>query len=186
MVDGRRRYTTGASLRLSTSTSRLRLQALRRSRRNGRLGGGFQRPSGELFQDATYKINRDSRVRAAHLAKEASAQCYILPSSCSICGFLENGVFADETSPTNPLTTYARANDMAEQGVLPLADESFCARPRSMASRLVCASTRLRWLQGELSSACDSLTEYKPGPVLESHDEVPRALLVPQFTGVSG
>ena len=83
-------------------------------------------PSGELFQDATYSINRDSRVRAARLAKAAGARRYILPSSCSIYGFQGNGVIADETSPTNPLTTYARANEMAEQGVLPLADESFC------------------------------------------------------------
>ena len=83
-------------------------------------------PSGELFQEATYRINRDSRVRAARLAKVAGVRRYVLPSSCSIYGFQEEGVIADEASPTNPLTTYARANEMAEQGVLPLADEGFC------------------------------------------------------------
>jgi len=83
-------------------------------------------PSGELFQEATLQINRDSRIRTARLAKDAGARRYILPSSCSIYGFQEDGVIADETSPTKPLTTYARANEMAEQGVLPLADESFC------------------------------------------------------------
>ncbi len=83
-------------------------------------------PSGELFQEATFEINRDSRVRAAHLAREAGVRRYVLPSSCSIYGFQEKGVIADETSPTNPLTTYARANEMAERGVLPLADERFC------------------------------------------------------------
>jgi len=83
-------------------------------------------PSGELFQRATLEINRDSRVRTARLAKEAGVRRYVLPSSCSIYGFQENGHIADETSPTNPLTTYARANEMAEQGVLPLADEKFC------------------------------------------------------------
>ena len=31
-----------------------------------------------------------------------------------------------ETAPTNPLTTYAKANEMAENGVLPLADDDFC------------------------------------------------------------
>ncbi len=45
------------------------------------------------------KINRDSRVRTAYLSKEAGVRRYIL---------------------------YARANEMAEQGVLPLADERFC------------------------------------------------------------
>lgn len=82
-------------------------------------------PSGELFQDATLQINRDARVRAARLAKEAGVQRYVLPSSCSIYGFQEDGHIADETSPTNPLTTYARANEMAEQGALQLADDAY-------------------------------------------------------------
>lgn len=83
-------------------------------------------PSGELFQDATRQINCDARVRAARLARESGVKCYVLPSSCSIYGFQEDGFIADETSPTNPLTTYARANEMAEQGALALADEGFC------------------------------------------------------------
>ena len=83
-------------------------------------------PSGELFQDATLQINRDARIQTARLAKAAGARRYVLPSSCSIYGFQGEGIVADETSPTNPLTTYARANEMAEQGVLPLADDDFC------------------------------------------------------------
>ncbi|PRY24441.1 nucleoside-diphosphate-sugar epimerase [Aliiruegeria haliotis] len=83
-------------------------------------------PSGELFQDATYQINRDSRIRCARLAKAAGAKRYILPSSCSIYGFQDPGVVVPETAPTNPLTTYAKANEMAELGVLPLADDDFC------------------------------------------------------------
>jgi nucleoside-diphosphate-sugar epimerase len=82
-------------------------------------------PSGELFQDATFQINRDSRIQTARLAKEAGARRYILPSSCSIYGFQAEGVVASEESPTNPLTTYARANEEAEQGVLPLGDDRF-------------------------------------------------------------
>ena len=83
-------------------------------------------PSGELFQDATFQINCDARIRTAHLAKKAGAGRYVLPSSCSIYGFQADDVIADEDSPTNPLTTYARANEMAEQATLPLADENFC------------------------------------------------------------
>ena len=83
-------------------------------------------PSGELFQEATREINCDARVRAARMAKEAGARRYILPSSCSIYGFQEDGVVADENTRTNPLTTYAWANERAERGVLPLADEGFC------------------------------------------------------------
>jgi nucleoside-diphosphate-sugar epimerase len=70
------------------------------------------------------EVNHLGRVRVAKLAKKMGAERYILPSSCSIYGFQE-GVL-DEESPVNPLTTYAKANLMAEQDVLPLADESFC------------------------------------------------------------
>jgi nucleoside-diphosphate-sugar epimerase len=82
-------------------------------------------PSGELLQSETMQINRDSRIRTAELARAAGAKRYILPSSCSIYGFQEPGVIVDETAKTNPLTTYALANEEAENGVLKLADERF-------------------------------------------------------------
>ena len=80
-------------------------------------------PSGELFESATWQINFEGRVRTAELAKAAGVKRYILPSSCSIYGFQE-GV-ADEQSPTNPLTVYAKANEKAEKGVLALSDNEF-------------------------------------------------------------
>ena len=83
-------------------------------------------PSGELFQNATYQINHESRVHCATLAKAAGVKRYVLPSSCSLYGFQDPEVICDETHPTNPLTTYAKANELAEQGVLPLADDAFC------------------------------------------------------------
>jgi len=82
-------------------------------------------PSGEMFQDETYAINHKARASAAKIAKEAGVKRYILPSSCSIYGFQPEGVIADETTPTNPLTTYARANELAEQDILPLASKDF-------------------------------------------------------------
>ena len=81
-------------------------------------------PSGELFQEATWQINYESRARTARLSKECGVQRYILPSSCSIYGFQEEKV--DEEAATNPLTTYARANEKAEQEVLKLSDGDFC------------------------------------------------------------
>ena len=84
-------------------------------------------PTGELFQEATRQINCAARVNAARLAKQAGVKRYVLPSSCSIYGFQQHDApAADETSSTNPLTTYARANEEAEQGVLALADNQFC------------------------------------------------------------
>lgn len=81
-------------------------------------------PSGELFQDITYEINHKSRARTAKLAKELGVKQYILPSSCSIYGFQDLQV--NELSHTNALTTYAIANEKAEQDVLALCDNTFC------------------------------------------------------------
>lgn len=83
-------------------------------------------PSGELFQGPTWAINHRARVRCAALAKASGVARYVLPSSCSVYGFQDAEVVATETSPTNPLTTYAKANLAAEDGVLELAGPDFC------------------------------------------------------------
>lgn len=82
-------------------------------------------PSGEMFQRETYQINHLSRVNTARLAKEAGVKRYILPSSCSIYGFQGQETIVNETSKANPLTTYAKANELAEQDILPMADENY-------------------------------------------------------------
>lgn len=82
-------------------------------------------PAGELNPEATWSINHRGRARVARLAKQAGSKRYILPSSCSIYGFQEG--LLDEASPVNPLTTYAKANLAAEQDILPLASDDFCA-----------------------------------------------------------
>lgn len=83
-------------------------------------------PSGELFQEPTWAINHRARVRCATLAKAAGVKRYILPSSCSVYGFQDHEAISDEEADTNPLTTYAKANLAAEEGVLELASASFC------------------------------------------------------------
>jgi len=79
-------------------------------------------PSGELDPSKTMEINCEGRKRVARLAKERGVERYIFASSCSVYGFQEHVL--DENSPTNPLTTYASANLMAEDS-LRLADEHF-------------------------------------------------------------
>lgn len=129
-------------------------------------------PSGELFQQATLDINHRARVRTAGLGKKAGVRRYVLPSSCSIYGAQEGGVIADETSPTNPLTTYARANELAEIGVLPLADESFCVvvlrqatvyglSPRMRFDLAVNGMTYGAWKTGQLPLMRDG-TQWRP------------------------
>lgn len=81
-------------------------------------------PSGELDPIKTLDINYLGRVRVAKLSKEYGVKRYILASSCSVYGFREDTIL-NESSPTNPLTTYAKANVMAEKDVLPLADDKF-------------------------------------------------------------
>jgi len=82
-------------------------------------------PSGELEPQKTLDINYKGRVRVANLAKKYGIKKYVLASTCSVYGFQE-GLITEE-SGLNPLTTYAKANMMAEKQVLPLADKTFSA-----------------------------------------------------------
>ena len=80
-------------------------------------------PSGELDPRKTLEINYKGRVRVAKLSKKKGVKKYVLASTCSVYGFQE-GILTEESS-LNPLTTYAKANTLAEKEVLPLADKSF-------------------------------------------------------------
>jgi nucleoside-diphosphate-sugar epimerase len=80
-------------------------------------------PTGELDPQKTLDINYKGRARVIELAKKHGVSRYVLASSCSIYGFQE-GLMTEE-SHINPLTTYAKANHLAEKAALPLADKSF-------------------------------------------------------------
>ncbi len=81
-------------------------------------------PIGELNTERTLEINHKARVRTATLSKEAGVKKYILASSCSVYGFRDE--LLTEQSSLAPVTTYAKASMLAEQGILELADENFC------------------------------------------------------------
>ncbi len=80
-------------------------------------------PSGELNPSKTYDINYLGRLRVAKLCKEYGVKRYILASTCSVYGFQENVL--NEESATNPLTTYAKSNVLAEKDIVQLADKQF-------------------------------------------------------------
>ncbi len=82
-------------------------------------------PSGELEPQKTLEINYGGRVRVAKLSKKYGVSKYVLASTCSVYGFQED--ILTEKSTLNPLTTYARANMLAEREILKLADKSFTA-----------------------------------------------------------
>jgi len=75
-------------------------------------------PAGELDPVKTLDINYRARRRLQELASDAKVERYVLASSCSVYGFQEG--ILDETSPVNPLTTYAEANIRAEESALDL------------------------------------------------------------------
>lgn len=80
-------------------------------------------PAGELDQQRTLDINFHARVRTATLAREMGVKRYVLASSCSVYGF-QDGI-VDEKSQPGPITTYAQASLLAEQGTLELANADF-------------------------------------------------------------
>jgi len=82
-------------------------------------------PAGELDPEKTLSINHLGRARVAALSKKHGVKRYILASSCSIYGFRD--AVSDEKTPPNPLTTYAKANNLAENDTLKLAGPEFTA-----------------------------------------------------------
>lgn len=80
-------------------------------------------PVGDLDPNKTFEINYLGRSRVARLSKLAGVKHYILASSASIYGQQENMV--DENANVKPLTSYSKANRMAELDNLPLNDDNF-------------------------------------------------------------
>lgn len=80
-------------------------------------------PSGDLKKMATWDINYLGRVRIARLAKKHGTQKYVVASSCSVYGFRDDVCY--ETTPVNPLTSYAEANIAVEKDNLSLNESSF-------------------------------------------------------------
>jgi nucleoside-diphosphate-sugar epimerase len=153
-------------------------------------------PSGELFQEATWAINHRGRVRCARLAKEAGVTRYVLPSTCSVYGFQDADHVATETSPTNPLTTYARANLAAEEGVLELADRDFCAvvlrqatvyglSPRMRFDLAINGMTYGAWSTGHLPLMRDG-SQWRPMVHVRDTSEAQFFMLSADSASVSG
>ncbi len=127
-------------------------------------------PSAELFSEQTMEINFRSRSRTANLARDHGVRRYILPSSASIYGYQDQIV--DEKSSTNPLTVYAKANEMAEGDVLELASSDFVVTvirqatvfgysPRMRFDLAINGMTYGAWRNGKLPLMRDG-KQYRP------------------------
>ncbi|EKD77534.1 MAG: hypothetical protein ACD_42C00303G0001 [uncultured bacterium] len=151
-------------------------------------------PAGEVFDKATWEINHVARANAAKLAKAAGVSRYILPSSCSIYGFQDNKV--SETAKTNPLTTYAKANEKAEQDVLRLADNQFMVTvmrqstvfgysPRMRFDLAINAMTQSAWKNGILPLMRDG-KQYRPMVHIDDTTDVMLMLLIASTEKING
>ncbi len=107
-------------------------------------------PIGELNPKKTLEINYMGRARMARMAKKNKVGQYILASSCSVYGFQKEVV--DEKSKIHPLTTYAKANALAEKASLPLADKNFTVTALRQSS-VYGVSNRMRF-----DIACNNMT----------------------------
>lgn len=88
------------------------------------LAGMSNDPSADLDPKITKDIHY-STVKAAKKAKSKRVSRYIYASSCSVYGHGEEKLLK-ETSPTNPVSLYAKTKLKAEQDLLTLSDKSFC------------------------------------------------------------
>lgn len=80
-------------------------------------------PLGQNNPELTFKINHLGTMRLAKIAKKAGVKRFIYSSSCSVYG--ASNSIADETSPVNPLTAYAKCKILNEQALTEMADERF-------------------------------------------------------------
>lgn len=83
-------------------------------------------PLGQNRPEVTLKINHEGSLRIAKAAKQAGVKRFVYASSCSVYGLGVGDGFLDETSPTNPQTTYAQCKVNVERDVKDLADGDFC------------------------------------------------------------
>jgi nucleoside-diphosphate-sugar epimerase len=81
-------------------------------------------PMGDLDPEITRDINARGSIALARTAKAAGVTRFLLSSSCSIYGKAEDRPLA-EADALNPVSVYAESKIVAEEGIAPLADDSF-------------------------------------------------------------
>lgn len=128
-------------------------------------------PVGQLNPQITDDINHKATVRLAEQAQAAGVGRFVHMSSCSVYG-ASGEIDSDETSPTDPLTAYAKAKLAVEQDVGAMASDTFCptfmrnataygASPNQRFDLVVNDLTALAVLTGKISMQSDG-TPWRP------------------------
>lgn len=80
-------------------------------------------PLGQLNSKVTYDINHHGTMGMAKKAKKVGIKRFIYFSSCSVYGASDK--INSETSPVNPLTSYAKSKVLNEEALSQMADGKF-------------------------------------------------------------
>jgi nucleoside-diphosphate-sugar epimerase len=135
------------------------------------LAGLSNDPAGDLNPAVTERINFYGTLRAGVAAREAGVERFINFSSCSVYGACSSEV-RTESSPTDPLTEYARCKILSEQALGQLASESFVVvsmrnatvfgpSPRMRFDLVLNNLAGFAWTAGEIRLASDG-TPWRP------------------------
>lgn len=81
-------------------------------------------PLGQFNPEITYRINHQSSVHLAQLAKSLGVPRFVYTSSCSVYGVGSGEIKTEESEP-QPQTAYARCKTFVERDVSALADDDF-------------------------------------------------------------
>lgn len=107
------------------------------------LGSLSNDPTAAFDPDATRAINFEGTMKLAKACKERGVEKFTFASTCAVYGFHLDGI-ADETSPVNPQSDYAKSKLDVDTELQEMADDKFC--PVSLRQATVFGfSPRMRW-----------------------------------------
>lgn len=89
------------------------------------LAGLSNDPLGDFDVSLTYAINHEGTMKMAKCAKAAGVKRFAYASSQSVYGISDTSKAADEKSPKNPITAYAKTKWICEGELKELCDDSF-------------------------------------------------------------
>ena len=82
-------------------------------------------PLGEINQNVTFSVNRDTAIKLAVRARNQGVSRFVFVSKQSIYGISDSLVELREDAPKNPITAYARSKWDAEQEILGMSTKNF-------------------------------------------------------------